>query len=710
MSWRQEKEPNGTTALVFDEWQNGIAPSPHIGIGNMRAVNISDSSGEVQANFGRFLQSQNQTTQTGGTITQTSTNTIAFSGSAPTNGTWITVSSSTISGLADGSYYVLTSTQLSATFSRDTATAVTGMGSGTATWAPLGPLNVPVDSSRERYVDTNNVVQYRYYIVDTNGRLWVNDTAFTTIGGEPVVWVLPYPTALSETPCTGMTVAFGTVFIAMDNTMFVVSTVQLGNAPTQFAVGNYQISDTGYPHHVFAGRQGRVYITNGRYIMSIFPNVSQNPANARTIPNIQSYCRYTSSSGGGGVNGAVVQILNGALPYYGVDQSTNKYRIPAFFFAERGGTQPTALTVGTIYYIESTQAGIFNVYTASSGGSALDINTGAIGNQYFNTFWGGTGVTATIEGAATWSFSLQRFQLPEGEVATRLGELGNILVVGTQSNYLYPFNQINLLPSEPVPLPEEGTSQLLTVNNALYVFAGNKGNIYVTNGSSTSLALTVPDYCAYQVEPYFTWGGTMYLRGRIYFSIQDQTASKTGECGGIWSFVPIQNFSYEQTPGMGLRLENQNSYETYNGKTNVLLANAVQTARGPQYWSAWTSSITSPVYGIDYSSTAPVATQEAVIDTDIARTGTMLEKRTFGQVEYKVAAPLVSGESISVEYRTDIQASFTSLGTPITESSQSLSGYWKVDFQKTQWVQFRVTLTPTPTNPSFVRLVELRLR
>jgi len=697
MSYEIVKEEDGK-ALRFFGFENGIAPSPHLGVGSMKGINISDSPAEAMVSFGRTRQTQSPSL-TSGTLAQTSTNTVAFVGTAPTNGTWITISGSTISGLADGPYYVLTSTQLSATFSRSTSTAVTGMGAGTASWAQLAPLGAPIAGATEKYSNTSGNIRYRYYVVDTNGRLWVNDTEYQTIGAEAVTWVLPYATALSGTPCSGLAVAFGWVHIMMNERIYVVSTSRLGVAPSSFGPGFISYSNDKNPHFALASSQGRIYFTMGRYIASIFPNISVDPDRATNVPNVQSYCSYTSSSTFGTVSG----VLNGSLPF-----TMNGARIPAYFFAAPGGAVASALSVGTKYYIECTQAGLFEVFAAATGGSSINITTGASGVQYFNTYWP---LSGSITGDDTFQFTFQRYQLPANEIATCLGELGNLLIVGTTSNILYPFNQISNLPADLVPLPESGTVNMITVNNVLFVFAGNKGNVYITNGSSTSLALTVPDFVAGQVEPYFEFGGAAYVRGRVYFSVQDQTASKTGQCGGVWSFVPPQNFSYNEIPGLKLRVENINSYATYNGKVNVFIPDQDQTERGPRFWTAWTSSSTSPTYGIDYSADTPIAGQPGIIETDLAVTGTMLDKTTFQQIEYKLAAPLAASELVTIEYRTDISSAYSTLANTILEVGNDLSGFWQVDFQKTQWLQLRITLTPiTSTSSSFVRLSEVRVR
>ncbi len=160
---------------------------------------------------------------------------------------------------------------------------------------------------------------------------------------------------------------------------------------------------------------------------------------------------------------------------------------------------------------------------------------------------------------------------------------------------------------------------------------------------------------------------------------------------------------------MALRLENQNSYATYNGAATVILPNQVQTGISPQYWSAWYSSISAPLYGIDYTGTIPTAISS--IETDGIPTGTALAKKTFKQIEYKLAAPLVAGDSLAFSYRQNLTDSFTSCGTVIVESTTGLSGYVPVNFEKGQWLQLKVTYTPLASaSSSFIRLRQVIVR
>lgn len=700
MAHRIEKEEGGTEAVVWDGFERGIAPSPHKGIANMRAVNINTELGEVMCSYQRERSTQSQSTTTG-TLTRLSTSTVSFGSPAPQNGTWIAVSGSSITGLSNGNYYVMSSSKIAAAYQTDTANAVTGMGAGTATWTSTSfQMALPVQGAVERYVDTSAVTQYRYYVIDVNSRLWVNDTAITTVGGEPMTWFLPYPTALTGT-CTGMTVAFGFVHIFMNSVAYTVATARLGTAPASFSAGNLiAIPGTTDPHFAFTGTQGRVYFTMGQYIGSIFPDISIDPGLSTAVANIQSYCSYTRSSS---TAGNIKAVLNGAIP----NDNNTLTRLPVFFLTGYGGTQPTNLTAGTKYYIECNSQGDFLVYAAQVGGSAINIATGAVGDQYFNTYY-----PQSSAGNDLMVYTPQRMELPSYEIATTIAELGNNLIIGTQSNKLYPWNQVDPTPSDVISMPEANTSWMVTVENVVYVGAGYRGNIYITNASSLSLATSVPDYCSGLVEPYFIWGGAMFLRGRVYFSIQDQTASHTGQCGGVWSFIPVQNFSYGQDYGMAMRMENKNSYNTFNGRDPVLLPLANQQARGPQYFSAWISSITSSQYGIDSSGT--VTGTAALIETDIVEVGTLLNKKNFKQIEYKLSVPLdttSNPETVSLAYRLNLKDAFTTITTMVVESADNLSGYVTVDFQNAQWLQLQATLTPnSDSTTSFVRLTELRAR
>lgn len=623
----------------------------------------------------------------------------------------------TVFSIASGGLYYVSykngsnDIKLSVNFDPSASNTLAHGTTGTATFDVVAVPNQAIAKAQETY-HTSTATYYRYYVLDANSYVWLYDTgvyaASLAASGVGTKWMLPDPTDYSGIGFTGMGQISGWLIMASNAYLWGKPTVDLGNVFRQLPGTQLNNPFANHQNYVYVGHQGKLYYCDDNYIGELFPTTSLNTS----LANIQSYCSYTASS----TTGTISANIAGSVPFT-LNSSGTVARVPVVFFTDIDGTIPTALTELTVYYIQySTALGTFNVYSASSGGSALDIATGAVGNQYFNTFFP-LGLIASVNGTNPLAtYSSQRVNLPEFETSTSLIEVGNTVLIGCQGNTVYPWNQIDATPSDFIALPEAGVTTMINVNNMAYVFAGNKGNVYITNGSVASLALKVPDYCAgvpgtqsSYIEPYFTWGDAAYMRGRIYFSILDQTATKAGNCGGVWSFVPTQNMYIGQDVGLALRLENQNSYGTYNGYANILIAAQDQDAIAPQYWSWWQDGISAPNYGIDFTNTVPVTTY--VIETDLLKTGTMLQKASFSQLEYKLTSPLATGESVALYWRTNVTNAWTSAGTVNTETADPIAGYYNTNFQKTQWMQFRAVVTLTgDTTSSFGRLNQILLR
>ena len=701
MAYRIEKD---TGDLVIDGFERGISSSPHKGIAALKNVNISTESGEVMCNFSRTQQTI--TPFTGQTLTYLSSTTLTYTGAISFFGkvnTPITVGSG-ITGLTAGNYYisVVSGTlgnqviSLSATYRGGN---VSGMSAGSATFSSYN-MSTPVASATEKYFDGTNI-QYRYYILASNasaGNVWVLDTG----SNNPNIWVPVKLQGNFNFPfATGIAVLNGYLFMFQYNSdTWVVETSLLGQDWQVLSViFNSPSYSSLLPRYCLVGHSGTLNVTDGNFIATFIPNSSSGAG----VANNFSYGTYTFST----YTLTLTNQISGDFPIIG----------QTITFTSSNGSLPTGVSVNTVYYVTngtnsvySPTSGTFSV-SASPGGGAISLSGTPGGTQYFNSF---NPLVST-----TFTFDAQACTINSGtpnETTISLAELGNTLIIGTTGNTLYQWDEISPTWTNFIPLAESNASFLLTVNNIVLIFAGQKGNIYVTSGSAASGALTVPDYLAgipgnptSYIEPYFTWGQAIFIRGRVFFSIQDQTASKAGNCGGIYSFVPsFYNSLTGQDAGIALRMENENSYATFSGLANVLLASQIQTAIGAQYWAAWTSDINTPTYGIDVSGTYPTAT--AIIETDIVPSGTALNKKSFAQQEYKLATPLLSGESIQLYYRLNQTDAWTTCGTVKAEPN-SLSGYFTSAFQSTQWLQLQTQLIPNGTSTfSGNRLTELRIR
>lgn len=634
-------------------------------------------------------------TATGGTITTSGGNTIH---TFTTSGTWTVTAVTAVPN----------------------SVPLTGFSAGlTASFTMLATMGIPVASTTETYY-ASGIIYHRYYVLDANNLVWVyddqNEVTYSTT--DNVSWFLPDFQTAWCIKASGIGVISGFLVGATEHGLFGKSVVTLGGTNTtnttwvQFpdiTAWNGSGRSATVKHFCYVGHQGVIYITDGSYIVSVLP-ISTIAAVGVSGGNIQSFGSWTNDP----IDNVTADfsIISGTTP-----QPTDNKRVPAVFFTVNGGTMPTALTAGTVYYIAPPALTTFQVFTAASGGSSLDIRTGASGPQYYNTFYPIASASATNGATPLSVLSGQRLTLPGFETAQCMAEIGNNVLIGCAGNVVYPWDQISNIPSGIIPLPESNVTSILTVNQMCYIFTGNKANIYITDGSQASQVLSVPDYAAgvpgspaTYIEPQFIWGGVAYVRGRVYFSVLDQTATKAGNCGGIWSFIPTQNLYIGQDTGIALRLENQNSYGTYNGYAPLLIARQNQVSGPPLYWSPWQSSVSSPTYGIDYTSLSTNASLVTIIETDAIPTGTMLEKKTFKQMEFKLSSPLDTGATVTMFYRKDLTSAWKSCGS-VNIQANRLSGYFPSVFEKTQWLQIRCILTPvTSTTNSFVRLNEIRIR
>lgn len=325
----------------------------------------------------------------------------------------------------------------------------------------------------------------------------------------------------------------------------------------------------------------------------------------------------------------------------------------------------------------------------------------------------------------TYTVNVQALELPTDETAICLCELGIYLLVGGTKNFIYPWDRISTSYNYPLVVPERYVYCMVSTNSNSYVFAGNKGRIYITNGSNIDLYKKIPDYVSGTVEPYYLTGGkefvtsgtgqspdgeAIYWRNNIYFSFRGLSNSGTSltTVTGLWAI----------DLGSGaLRLLNRMSYGTYAGRVGTIVPNISSlTQAGNGVFCGWNDGNGNP--GIDASTSNPYSNFETYIDTDIVNVGSFLNPNTPAQIEWKTSVPLGgngTSETIRISYRTNLLNSFTLVGTTTistvaTSAQANVSDVYNINFEKVQWVQLRIETASNSTTPTYCRLTEIRIR
>ncbi len=317
--------------------------------------------------------------------------------------------------------------------------------------------------------------------------------------------------------------------------------------------------------------------------------------------------------------------------------------------------------------------------------------------------------TATYTWAGTGGSNGWALQLPVTEIAQWLAELGTNLMVIGRYNFIYPWNRVATSFTYPIFLSEDAGyadlsvefpiyPKMVTVNTNTFIFSGNRGRIFYTNGTNATLYAKVPDHLSGTVEPYFYWGGVGFNKNQLYFGVYATTNGNSAltAYGGMWAL---------DLDTKALRLTNILSYNTYAGYMTLYIANPL-AGSGSSFNCGWDSGAST--YGMDASSGTPYTNYEPYMDSDLIPVGLNQTPYTPSQVEFKLTTPLVSGEGVKISYRINITDAFTLISETLTVGA--LSDVYPTNFQNAQWVQLRVNTKSTASSPSYTRLREIRIR
>jgi len=286
--------------------------------------------------------------------------------------------------------------------------------------------------------------------------------------------------------------------------------------------------------------------------------------------------------------------------------------------------------------------------------------------------------------STTYTYASTALALPTWERATCLAQLGTSLLVGGTSNYIYPWDRISTSFSYPIVCAENLITCMVTMNSSTYVFAGNRGRIYITNGSNIQEFKKIPDYLSGTTNPYFQWGWAMYWKDQLYFTVSctSNSGSVINNFAGLWA-IDIESTK-------ALRMTNSLSYGTYAGSIPTIAPMGAQFPTGDGIFAFWYNG----AGGVDYTTSNPDPNQPTIIDTDIIPIGTFLNKKNYTSLEFKLAKPLVAGETMSLSWRPNLTDDFTLLDETTTDGL--LSDVYTPNFSNLQWLQLRAQYTGVP--------------
>jgi hypothetical protein len=104
--------------------------------------------------------------------------------------------------------------------------------------------------------------------------------------------------------------------------------------------------------------------------------------------------------------------------------------------------------------------------------------------------------------------------LQSSDTITDMTDLKSTMIISGQKD-LYGWDYVSATTTAPVPVGES-IKRVENILNNIYILAGEKGSIYVSNGYSAQLLTKLPDYIAGVFDPVWVWGDMMVHRSKLF--------------------------------------------------------------------------------------------------------------------------------------------------------------------------------------------------
>lgn len=641
--------------LVINGFQNGIGDSPYLGLTDVRNVNTVSIPGEAPINFKTTAISSTAIT---GTISTASGSVATFTGVSGTLENYVAIYFTSVGSFA---------------------------GASTATPYWLGNQS---GSTYILYSDYNQTTSIAL------GNAGANATFVAyQVGAKP-----SYVTAGSSGGATGV---IGIQHFAQPINIqdsFLASYFTFGVDGFGLVWSNFYTTGTNH-YWTYTGN----LITNGA--SNAGGQVDNGVSNASG--NGLVYWRVSDNAGGSSTTEAdyLFVFRNSQIDFFVVQQHGAGLTTGTW----TNGWNPSTGATGQVNYLTMPPgtAGSHQSIVAPDGRVYYcDVNNI---NKWFQTAQNTRFVPTNTTTYTFLTFNL----LPVSDLAQCLAPLGVNILIGGQTNQVYVWDTTSNLIGYYIPIAEPFVAKMVTVNTNTYIFAGNRGRIYYTNGSQAQLWKKIPDHLSGTIEPKYVWAGATSVKNQLYFSfyLLSNAGTPIATEGAVWG---------ADLDTKSIRINNKLSYNTYAGYASAMIPQiynpiANSSPTGSSLFIGWFdgANLSTPNCGIDQSATnAEIYTGgESYVISDMIPIGTAIQPVTPAQFEFKLSTPLLTGESVQLLVASSVNGSYTSLGTTNGDGSL-LSGIFPNQIQNQQWVLLKAVLTgkTIASSPSFNRLTELRIK
>jgi hypothetical protein len=508
MAFRIEPNSQGNDELIIDGFENGIANSPYEGIANIRNLNTSYYPGVTYVNYRRRA-----CTISGGTMTnpvQKATSPLGLnyilddSGQIwkqnSVNSSTFTLLVSSSNKFTNGSAGIAYWQNYLVVFGNN---VIEFCGDGTG---DLGIISANWNKTNYGSATNNTLVTTVY-------ASFANNIYTTTILNKLPIFqvnsIVRFTTTNTLPAGLSLNTDYYILSISTNSDYITISTAPGGSAVI--------LTSDGTGVHTMTSQTNPLPIGNSTTLLF---SVSGSYVGATTA-TIISYIDVLGKAHGT-IWAEATGIYNIVMPdgqkiaTNFTNNSTNINFLSALLYLAPGATANWSIQL-----LDPT-ATFYRPYVSKVDGSLYFCNGQFIGRIATTS---NTNINFNPALPESYSVSFGVASIPEQfiDTVTDLTDLKSQMVVAGQQD-IYTWDYVSAQTSSPSPIGEK-ISGIINLLNNIYVFAGQKGNIYVSNGYSVQLLYKIPDFVAGVIDPVFAWGGIMVHRSRLFFQLLITKAS-----------------------------------------------------------------------------------------------------------------------------------------------------------------------------------------
>ena len=330
-----------------------------------------------------------------------------------------------------------------------------------------------------------------------------------------------------------------------------------------------------------------------------------------------------------------------------------------------------------------------------------------------------SGFTPTASGVApTVTLSTTGWSLPGSytngagtvtstQLITTMVEYGRNLLVGTDAGNIYQWDRADTqLTDVPFKFSAGRINQMITKENRIYITSGNRGNVYIGDGTNFQKMVKLKWR---QRRPYTSTTSlkanaiALSPNGTLLIGTSTETDSfPSNSMHGIHEVLlqPDKNGNYPTCF--------KNTISTGNtGTSQALYIGFIATSNGTTY-IGWQDGTT---YGFDQVGGTGGIYTSATAETPLYQIGTRLDQITLNHLEFKLTTPLISGQSISLQFRKNLTDTYDTART-FSYSSQGGLDIFTTSARLTNidQLQAKITLTsPAGVGDTNLELISITL-